>query len=219
MKTTQRGSILLATLLVCVGCSVLLLCLNALVAAGLRVALAERAGQAGQADAEMFLDEIRTAALERWEPCAVTREDGASGSLMLPEGWGPGSPSTAPYLQATVRLPAAEYQGKDVEGRRLSGLVERAWDGVDLPPMAIVAGDVVPAVDRTTPGILSPLEEEPHVIPVATQFRPAEYLGDLGWTHLTGAWEVDEGTRTWLSQGQLGLAPGVAIEERPLGAV
>jgi len=116
-------------------------------------------------------------------------------------------------------MPDAEYETKAVGARRLSALVERAWDGVELPHAAIVARSVVPAVDRTTPGISSALPEEAEAVPVATQFRPVESLGAFSWTHLTSHWELDAGTKTWLEEGQVGLAPSVTLAEERTGVL
>lgn len=212
----QRGSILLATLLVCLGCAALVLCLGSLISVSLRVALTERAAQSADADSEALLEELRLAAVARWEPQGITRENGAAGNLGYRVDIDPEEPTADVFLQATASLPAAVYDGKAVNARRLSTLVERAWEGLELPPVALVAGSVVLTADRTTPGILPGSGAPGKAVPVATEFVPAECLGELAWTHLTGRWSLDEGTVSWLREGP-GRASSVTVQESRTG--
>lgn len=206
----NAGSVLLATLFVSIGCCLFVLVLNGLVAAALRAALTEKAGDSAQAAAEQVLGELRLAALQDWQPRAVLAGDATTAQLTPPSADIAQDMTIPAHLLASATVPSGIYEGKRVEARVLSGVLERGWDGVDLPEAAVVANNILLDSDRTTPGIPGA------VVPVATLYPVPETIGEVAWRELNSPWWLDEGTVAWLQEGP-GRAPNVDIQEGRAG--
>lgn len=134
----QQGSVLLATLLLCLGIGVLVTALASQIALSRSGLMAETDGRRLAARAEGGLQVALEQAAAAWAPAFVELGHGVSIALEDADGFG------GPVLRAR------SVASSDGGSFTITALVERGSDGPDLPRRAIAAQTIVWDPDRPT---------------------------------------------------------------------
>lgn len=195
-RQTQRGSVLVFTLLVCLGVAVIVQVLTAVVLCAERALVDESVGRQRLSEQEAGLAALADVALDRWGathwgalPGCV---DSVEGCLALQA-----APTDPEWVMA-----AMVRQTPEVSDRQTSALVERGRDGIDLPLAALVAESVCADADRTSVWLAGEASGYVH-------HRPDVTLVGAGCSvePLARPWRLDEG---WAAADSLTMPAGVA---------
>lgn len=206
-----RGSILLLTLMVCLGLAVLISSLAAVTTAGRYALRAERTGRQDLADADAALADLAEAAWRQWvptpsspapPPTSVTSGlltiDGGGDRHLLARTQGPAMPATPGGDSAQVGSVALET----------SAWVERGADGFTVPPCVVVADQVTAWPGRVSPAVVVDVVSGSGTVRGTVQ-PEAQLLGTgVVWEQGT-SWTLDEGTAILAEQQS--ARPGAAV--------
>ena len=206
-----EGSSLLLVLFICLGSSLLVLSLAAVLVTGERALQEETQGRAQWARAETALGLVVRAAAHDWAAGPVTLAADPSGPAIQGEladpqqgdGW---------WLDATASMGVAA-------GRlALTARVERGRDGLDLPDAALVADRLLAVEGRELPWVEGSSGGQagagvPVTAVVALLAQPvAPVWGENCSAHsLAAPWRLDEGTLARVQEGDEATTAGTIV--------
>lgn len=205
----SRGSMLLLTLMVCLGIAVLISSLAAVTAAGRYALRAERTGRQDLADADTALADLAWAAWQQWVPTASDSPptpttlglgpvDGAGDRLLLAWAHGP----------SMAAIPGGDPSQVGSVALETSAWVERGTDGFNVPLCVVGADRVTASPGRDSPAVMADAVSQTATVRGAD--KPEAYVMGEGVEWLQAApWALDEGTAL-LAEQQAAL-PGAAI--------
>jgi hypothetical protein len=175
-SASEHGSALLFALFVCLGAGLLVLSLSALGLCVERALSEEASGRELVAGSDAMLSALVDSASRGWSVATLPPHSGWAGSLhevATSGGW---------LLEASA-APAPGSPGRDV-----SGLVERARDGLDLPLAAVVAQRISGAAGRLSPAV------ESEALLYLVESPPSILVGAGCTLHpLAEQWTLDQG--------------------------
>ncbi len=189
-----RGSILLLTLMVCLGLAVLISTLAAVTAAGRYALRAERTGRQDLADADTALAGLAEEAWRQWiptetnplptpTPAGLTTAGEAEDRHLLAWAQGPAMAATPGGDPAQVGSVALET----------SAWVERGADGFTIPQCVVVADMVTASPARESPAVNADAASGAATVRSAVQPEVQVVGTGIAWEHSL-PWTLDEGT-------------------------
>lgn len=201
--STDRGSVLLLVLFVCMAVAVIIQTVGVAVLCVERATVDEEVGRARLEEKDQGLVALRQRALLTWAPLSWTvvrnGEAAVEGALHAIEG------------SADWVMKADTKQQPDVSRLSTSGWVERGRDGIDLPLAALVAESISADPNRDLPWIeidaaesTSDASTNAAAVGYLEHLPEAPPLGDgCSLTGLTAPWRLDPGWLRLQSRGDL----------------
>lgn len=208
-SSQPRGSILLLTLMVCLGMAVLISSLAAVTAAGRYALRAERTGRQDLADADTALAGLAEAALRQWAP-----SEPSSPPTPSPAGLGPVDGVGDRLLRAWAHGPAmAATPGGDPSQvgsvtLETAAWVERGADGFTVPACVVVADQVVASPGRESPAVVADTVSGAATVRAVHQPEAQVMGAGVTWEQAP-PWTLDEGTA--LLAEQQAARPGATV--------
>jgi hypothetical protein len=204
-----RGSILLVTLMVCLGIAVLISSLAAVTAAGRYALRAERTGRQDLADADTALAGLAHTAWRQWiptesnplptpTPAGHGLVGGVADRHLLAWAQGPSmaaTPGADPALVGSVALETSAW-------------VERGADGFTVPPCMVVADMVTASPVRESSAVVADAASGTATVRSAVQPEVQVIGTGVAWEQ-AAPWALDEGTA--LLAEQQATRPGAAV--------
>ncbi len=182
----QKGSVLLLTVMVCLGLALLVQALAVVSVCAQHMVEDERSGRQRSSERDTALAALREKTLlswgqSDWQPLE-TKGVPAEGAVRRIEG-------SETVMLVEVRQDAA------VSRRVASAQVERGRDGIDLPMAAVVARSLSAAPGRTIAWLRRDDETQPAVLDVFLRELPEEPVGveDCTIHQLWDEWRLDRG--------------------------
>jgi hypothetical protein len=141
---SDRGSVLLLVLFICVVMAVVVQTLAAVALCADHSLQDELTGRARMSEKEWTLGAVRESLLYRWAPFPATSwEVVGDEGVRSTQGWAQELPDSEGWL-----MRASAKQEASLSLATIFALAERGRDGVDLPVAAVVAGTLSASVDR-----------------------------------------------------------------------
>lgn len=203
------GSILLLTLMVCLGMAVLISSLAAVTAAGRYALHAERTGRQDLADADTALAGLAETAWQEWAQTDPTTPPTASpAGLSIVENVGERLLRAWVHGPAMAATPGGNPSQVGSVALETAAWVERGADGFTVPACVVVADQVVASPGREYAAVVA--DSVSGTATVRTAHQPeAQVMGPgVTWEHAP-SWILDEGTA--LLAEQQAARPGATV--------
>ncbi len=189
-----RGSILLLTLMVCLGLAVLISSLAAVTAAGRYALRAERTGRQDLADADTALAGLAEEAWRQWAAFGPTPMPTASqAALSFINGQGDRHLLAWAYGPAMAATPGGDPAEVGSVALETSAWVERGADGFTVPPCVVVADRVTAWPGRGSPAVVADAVSGSATVRSAVQPEAQVMATGVEWEQ-GPPWALDEGT-------------------------
>jgi hypothetical protein len=208
---SERGSALILVLFACLATAVVLQSLTTVLLCAQRAVVDESVGRERLAERDAGLAMLRERALASWQPISWT--DVEPGSQL-----GARVKGTVEELPASGGLMMRAVVAQDPSVSRLtaSALVEKGWDGLDLPIAAIVAESLTALPGRDTPWVELDSGDPSALRDSGSETRPTIWTAsapiDPVWGTgcsrglLSRPWTLDEGWKSLATAASGGTA-------------